>query len=52
MEEDGEALDLLRDLMVASYPPGPQRDWWLEWVARIALETRCPQWPHWGRTYH
>jgi hypothetical protein len=52
MEEDGEALDHLRDLMMACYPPGPQRDWWLEWVARVALETRCPHWPRWARTYH
>ncbi|MFL6605697.1 MAG: hypothetical protein ACJ8R9_30825 [Steroidobacteraceae bacterium] len=52
MEEDAEALDQLRDLMMASYPLGRQRDWWLEWVPRIALETRCPQWPHWCCTYH
>jgi hypothetical protein len=52
MEEDAEALDEMRDLMIAIYPPGPKRDWWLEWVARVALETRCPQWPHRVRTYH
>ena len=39
----------LRDLMMATYPPGPKRDWWLEWMARVALETRCAQWPHWVR---
>lgn len=44
MKEDGEALDALYADILALYPPGPRRTFWLSQLERMAAVTRCPNW--------
>jgi hypothetical protein len=46
MEEDREALDALYEGILAQYPPGERRDFWLAWVGQVAMVTRCAQWTY------
>jgi hypothetical protein len=43
MEEDRQALDSLWEGILADFPPGEKRDFWLARVYKIAAVTRCPQ---------
>jgi hypothetical protein len=37
--EDDEILQQLRHDIFEVFPPGPQRDAWLEWLAHLAVDS-------------
>jgi len=45
MEEDAQALEALFAGILRVYPPGPGRHVQLANLRRMAVYTRCPQWP-------